>query len=357
MKISLFAPSTSTHTQKWALGLKQKGLDVCVITFSNHYSKTHAERVETYALPQYLPGKLSYLTTVFALRSILSQIKPDIVHAHYASSYGFVAGLARIHPLILSVWGSDIFQFPKNALNKRILSYSLSSADVLCSTSQAMLEETKKYTDKSIELIPFGVDTNHFVYDPSQKSSGEFHIGIAKSLKDIYGFPKLIEAFGKLANEEDYAHLVIIGDGPEKERYQKMVSDRGLEEKVTFVGFVPQEELPQLLTQLDLFVLPSESESFGVSALEAEACGVPVIVNNVGGLPEVVKHGETGMIIPNNDPQEIYKAMKTLLNDDYNRHQMEVNAVRFVKENYQWEDCVQKTVAIYEKNLTNYKVK
>jgi glycosyltransferase involved in cell wall biosynthesis len=216
-----------------------------------------------------------------------------------------------------------------------------------------MLEETKKYTDKPIELIPFGVDTNHFVPNFLQKSSGEFHIGIAKSLKDIYGFPKLIEAFSKLAKEEDYAHLVIIGDGPEKERYQQMVSDRGLEEKVTFVGFVAREELPQWLTQLDLFVLPSESESFGVSALEAEACGVPVIVNNVGGLPEVVKHGETGIIIPNNDPEEIYQAMKTLLNDDYNRHRMEVNAVQFVKDNYQWDDCIQKMVDLYETSIAN----
>jgi len=351
MKIALFAPSTSTHTQKWALGLKKHGLDVCVITFANHYSKENAEKVETYALPQYLPGKLSYLTTVFALRSLLSQIKPEIVHAHYASSYGFVAGLARIQPLYLSVWGSDIYQFPKKPLNKRILSFSLASATYICSTSQAMLQETEKYTDKSIELIPFGVDTDYFTPDPLQKSSGEFHIGIAKSLKDIYGFPKLIEAFAKLVNEEDCVHLVIIGDGPEKERYQKMVEKLGIVDKVTFAGFVPQEELPQLLTQLDLFVLPSESESFGVSALEAEACGVPVIVNNVGGLPEVVKHGVTGMIMPNNSPEEIYKAMKTLLNDDYNRHQMEGNAVQFVRDHYQWNDCVQKMIDLYKQSM------
>jgi glycosyltransferase involved in cell wall biosynthesis len=350
MKIALFAPSTSTHTQKWALGLKRNGLDICVITFANHYSKEHAERVETYALPQYLPGKLSYLTTVFALRSLLTQIKPDIVHAHYASSYGFVASLARISPLYLSVWGSDVYHFPKKPLNKRILSFSLSSATYICSTSRAMLEETKKYTDKHIELIPFGVDTNHFVPNPSQKSSGEFHIGIAKSLKDIYGFPKLIEAFAKLVKEEDCVHLVIIGDGPEKERYQQMVEKHGMSQQVTFVGFVPQEELPQLLTELDLFVLPSESESFGVSALEAQACGVPVIVNNVGGLPEVVKHGVTGMIMPNNEPEEIYNAMKTLLNDDHNRHQMEVNAVQFVRDNYQWDDCVQQMVDLYKKS-------
>jgi glycosyltransferase involved in cell wall biosynthesis len=352
MKIALFAPSSSTHTQKWALGLKRKGLEICVITFANHYSKEHAEKIETYALPQYLPGKLSYLTTVFALRSLLAQIKPDIVHAHYASSYGFVAGLARVHPLFLSVWGSDVYQFPKNALNKRILSFSLSSADALCSTSQAMLEETKKYTNKEIDLIPFGVDTHHFKPNSMHKSSGEFHIGIAKSLKDIYGFPKLIEAFAKLVKEEDNVHLVLIGDGPEKDRYQKMVDDFGLQEMVTFVGFVPQEELPYLLTQLDLFILPSESESFGVSALEAQACGVPVIVNNVGGLPEVVKHGETGIIIPNNDPEQIYKGIKTLLNDDFNRHQMEIKAAKFVKKNYQWDDCVQKMVNLYENCLS-----
>jgi glycosyltransferase involved in cell wall biosynthesis len=353
MKIALFAPSTSTHTQKWALGLKRYGLDVSVITFANHYSKEHAEKVETYALPQYLPGKLSYLTTVFALRSLLAQIKPDIVHAHYASSYGFVAGLARIHPLFLSVWGSDIYQFPKKPLNKRILYFSLSSASHICSTSQAMLEETKKYTDKQIELIPFGVDTDQFSPNSLQKSSGEFHIGIAKGLKDIYGFPKLIEAFAKLVKEEDVVHLVIIGDGPEKQRYEKMVEGYGITNQVTFAGFVPQEELPQLLTQLDLFVLPSESESFGVSALEAQACGVPVIVNNVGGLPEVVKHGETGIIIPNNSPEEIYKAMKTLLNDDYNRHQMETNAAQFVRDHYQWSKCVQKMVDLYNQSMTS----
>jgi L-malate glycosyltransferase len=352
MKIALFAPSISNHTHKWALGLKRQGVEVCVITFANHYSKEHSQQVETYALPQYLPGKLSYLTTVFALRSLLSKIKPDLVHAHYASSYGFVASLGRIHPLVISVWGSDVYQFPKNTLNKRILTYALSSAELLCSTSNALKEETQKYTNKPIEIIPFGVDTTRFTPDPQQKSAGKFVIGIAKGLKDIYGFPKLFEAFSILTEEEDLVHLLVIGDGPEKAKYQQMVANLGISEKVTFVGHIANNEMPKWLTKMSLFVLPSENESFGVAALEAQACGVPVIVNNVGGLPEVVKHEETGLIIPNNNPEEIYQAIKFLYHNDEERHKMEINAMQFVKNTYDWDKSVLQMIRSYQKCLT-----
>ncbi|WML46865.1 glycosyltransferase [Neobacillus sp. PS3-34] len=126
MKVLLLAPSKSIHTHKWALFYKNKGIDVKVVTFPDHYSAENAEEVDTVQLPKLLPGKLSYFSSGFALKKILRQYKPDILHAHYVSSYGLAGALANYHTYYLSVWGRDIFQFPQQgSINRKIVEYVL----------------------------------------------------------------------------------------------------------------------------------------------------------------------------------------------------------------------------------------
>lgn len=354
MKILLFGPGNSVHTQKWVQFYLSKGFQVKQVTFSDHYSPKYAKEVDTVSLPKILPRKLSYPSSVFLLKRILAKYKPDIFHAHYISSYGFAAALANYHPLYISVWGTDIYHFPRtNRINRKIVEYALNRADVICSTSHAMAEETRKYTNKEIEITPFGVDTKRFKPLQVQKNAETITIGIAKGLNEVYGISKLIESFAILEKEFPRLRLLIVGDGPKRSEYEQQTERLGIANKTTFVGAVLNTEIPTYINQMDIFALPSFSESFGVAAVEAQACGVPVVVTNVGGLPEVVNHGETGFIIEDNNPERLAKALRELIADKDLRSKFGANGITHVMQHYDWTENANRMVTLYEKTLAN----
>jgi glycosyltransferase involved in cell wall biosynthesis len=352
MKVILFGPGKSIHTHKWALFFKKRGIDIKVVTFFDHFSKKNAGEVETIVLPKLLPGKLSYLSSTFTLKKILKEQKPDIFHAHYAASYGFVGALTNYKPYIVSVWGRDIFEFPKlNGINRRIIRYTFSHADEICSTSNAMAKETQKYTDKSIHITPFGVDMNLFKPDPNVRKDKDKTVGIVKSLSDKYGISDLIRAFAIVYQECPNVKFLIVGDGPQKTEYELLAKQLGINEVITFVGRVANEQVPKYINKMDVFCVPSHSESFGVAAVEAMSCGVPVVVTNVGGLPEVVRENETGLIVPKENPEKLAQAILTLLRDDKKRKDMGLKGIAHVKENYNWFDNANKMLQLYNKVL------
>ncbi|WP_027409265.1 glycosyltransferase [Anoxybacteroides tepidamans] len=353
MKIALLAPSKSIHTHKWARFYQQQGIDVKVITFQDHYSPEYAKEVETVKLPKWFPGKFSYISSVFALKSFLSSFQPDILHAHYVSSYGFVGALANYHPFYVSVWGRDIYQFPQqNRVNRSIVEFTLRKADVICSTSHVMAEETKKYTDKPVEVTPFGVDLT--IFKPLEKREKEtITIGTVKALSDKYGIADLIKAFAMIHQDYPQTNLMIVGDGPQRQEYEQLAETLGIRHVTTFTGRVPNTEVPTYINEIDIFAVPSteDSESFGVAAVEAMACGVPVVVSNVGGLPEVVKKDVTGLIVPKENPNALAQAFRQLLSDESLRKQMGQNGISHVKEQYNWIDNANGMLKLYEQTL------
>lgn len=352
MKILLFAASNSVHTHKWALFFQSRGYQVKVVTFYNHYDPNHAKEIDTLILPKFLPRKLSYPTSVFALKKILADYQPDIFHAHYVSSYGVIAALTNYRPLYISVWGSDIYDFPTaNKFKRKMVEYALNCADVICSTSFDMAKETKKYTDKEVEITPFGVDLHRFKPLNLTRSDEMITIGTAKGLQEVYGISQLIKGFAKIEKEYPQARLLIVGDGPKRTEYENMVHQLGIAHKTTFTGYVSNKEVPYYINQMDIFVLPSYRESFGVAAVEAQACGVPVVVTNVGGLPEVVEHEGTGLIIPDNHPDHLSHAFKRLIQDPKLRHEMGAKGMEYVKKRYDWTENASRMIALYERTL------
>lgn len=354
MRVLILAPSRSIHTHKWALYYKDKGIEVKVVTFFDHYSEENAKEVDTVILPKLLPGKLSYFTSVFALRKVLKSFKPDILHAHYVSSYGFIGALANYKPFYISVWGRDIFQFPlQNSLNKSIVTYTLKKADVICSTSHIMAKETNKYTDKTIPVTPFGVDMSKFKPIPGLKDETLLTIGTVKALSDKYGISDLIHAFARVHSVQKQTRLLIVGDGPQRAEYEELTKALGIDSVTTFTGRVPNNEVPTYINQMDVFAVPSteDSESFGVAAVEAMACGVPPVVSNVGGLPEVVIEGETGFVVPKESPDQLADAMLTLLKDKEHRLKMGLSGIEHVKAHYNWTDNAEGMINLYDQTL------
>lgn len=363
LKILLLSDSNSIHTVKWAEALSKVGFKIHVFSIN----KTHTDLwsgirgTYLYELPIYNDKyrysskirKIKYLKAVPFLRKLIKQIKPDIVHAHYASSYGLIGALSGFHPYIMSVWGTDVFDFPNHSwLNRQVLKYSLSRADKILSTSNIMKIETQKYTKKEIDITPFGVDLN--VFSSKNLSHGLFTnddivIGTVKSLEHEYGVNYLIKAFKILSDKhpELPLKLLIVGSGSEELELKRLINKLDLNEKTTFTGRVKHQDIASYYNMISVPVFMSNRESFGVSIIEAGACRKPVVVSDAGGLPEVVDDGVTGFVVPVGDYKTASDAIEKLVLDSKLRSKMGEAARIRVERLYNWDDCVKKMSNIY----------
>ena len=345
MKICYLADINSAHTHKWLEYFKNKGYDIHVISLGNG----EYEGVEVHCLDvtdnvmkkSSDKNKLQYFKKIKRVRQLIKEIKPDILHAHYATSYGLLGALANYHPYIISVWGSDVYDFPiKSPVHKMMLKYNLKKADYIFSTSNVMKDETKKYTDKDIEVTPFGVDINRF--KPGRIKKNEVVIGTIKTLEEKYGIQYLVKAFKKLKdrNPDVNLKLRIGGRGSQKEYLEDVCRELRIEEDVMFLGFVNPDDVVKEFQNFDLAVFPStmDSESFGVAAVEAESCGTPVVVSDVGGLMESTKPGVTSLVAKKGDVDDLCDKIDILIKDENLRSEMGLAARNFVEENYNVED-------------------
>lgn len=341
--ILLVADAASSHTVKWAQALVDRGLKVHVFSFRSSHLLP-ADMVTVAANYPTSPGRfkklreLFYFFTTRELKHCIARIQPTVVHAHYASSYGMIARCAGFHPLYISVWGSDVFSFPRSGnLTRSILEKNLNAADHVFSTSHVMTVETKKYTSTSIDYTPFGVDTQRFAFSPKTKSD-TIHIGTMKSLETIYGIDLLIRAAVLLNAQKDLPafHIHIYGDGSQMAALEALVAENNLTDTITFHGRIDPQHVPQAMQSFDILVNPSREESFGVAVVEAMACGAVPIVTNVGGLAEVVDHQINGIHVPTENPEALAAALSDLMRDAEKRVALANAARQKVEHEYNW---------------------
>lgn len=340
MKICFLADASSVHTKKWCRYLSQRGCDISVISLNEGEIKgakvfnlgVNINKVKGSGAA----NKTSYLFKIKEIRKLIHQINPDILHAHYASSYGLLGSLAGYHPYIISVWGSDVYDFPvKSILHKKILQYNLKKADYLFSTSKVMAKETSKYTNKKLYITPFGVDMN--IYKPMHiKNNDSVVIGTVKALETKYGLDYLIKAFAQIVKNNHNVSLKIAGKGSEEQNLKNLCRSLGIEKYVQFLGFLSLEQTVKAYNSFDLAVFPSilDSESFGVSAVEAQACGLPVIVSDVDGLMESTKPDYSSIVVRKKNVEDLVSAMQKLIDDKEIRETMGRNGIEYVKQNY-----------------------
>jgi glycosyltransferase involved in cell wall biosynthesis len=255
---------------------------------------------------------------------------------------------------VLSVWGSDIYDYPRRSpLHAQLLKLNLRRASYICSTSQAMARETQRYIAKPVAVTPFGVDCDEFTPNPSSERQRELVIGTVKTLDQPYGVEYLIRAFATVVQRyhEGEVKLVIAGEGPLRGSLENLAQSLGLADRVQFLGRIPQGMVPAILRTFDIFAALSLRESFGVAVLEASACAIPVVTSNVDGLPEVVKDGVTGFLVPPADACAAAQALLRLLADRALREQMGAAGRSFVLERYEWRRTAKIMDDLYEAAL------
>lgn len=359
-RLLLIADFTSTHTQKWTLSLAGKGIEMAVFSMSAVDEKyLNISTVRFFGnMPRNKYYRKDYrwrlMGSLPELRKAIKAFKPHIVHAHYATSNGLLGALSGFHPFILSVWGSDVFDFPqKSPLHKALLKFNLRKADRICSTGKIMAKETALYTDKEISVVPFGVNLNAFkpFYSPSGFPEGTIVMGSVKAIEKIYGHQYLIEAFRLIKSriQNIPLKLVLVGDGAFRKTLRKKVTDYGLEKDIIFKGFIDPCQIPENENKFTIAVFPSLRESFGVSALEASACEKPVVATNVGGHAEVVEDGVTGILVPPVDAVALADALEKLIKDENLRLRLGKQGRERVEKYYNWDKNVDEMISIYEK--------
>lgn len=317
------------------LALAQKGHSVHFISYrqperlSRRYHENisvHEVRPQNYPLFEFPPYEL---TLIGKMLEVVKFEKLDVMHVHYAIPHAFSAYNAkqilasegiRI-PIITTLHGTDVTLVGKDNSVSPVVKYSMEQSDYLTAVSEFLKDETYSYfkIKKEIRVIPNFVDFEKF----SKKQFSHFKTSIAplgeKVIVHVSNFRKVkrvedvIYTFEKI-QEELPAKLILVGDGPERSRMEALCRELELCDDIRFIGKLAAVE--DILSIADLLLIPSETESFGLVALEAMACECPVISSNVGGLPEVNIHGETGYIADMGDVTSMAKMGIELLRDE-----------------------------------------
>ena len=362
MKILFLAPANNYHTQKWCGYFVSRGYEVHVISFfpgsidgvTVHFLDCGVDWQQADS------KKLKYLLKTPKIRRIVSQIEPDIISVHYATSYGTAAGIAGLKNYALSVWGGDVYTFPhKSPMHRALLQYSLEHAACLLSTSAAMAREVGKYTDKAFSVTPFGVKTDLFSPDKRTRAAndGSFVVGTVKALKPKYGIDVLLHA-AKLVTEqhpEIPLRLRIAGEGPCESEYRALADRLGISGITEWLGFISQEDAAVEWANMDIAVVPSvtDSESFGVSAVEAEACETPVIISDVPGLMEATQPGVTSVVVTRKSAQALADAIVLLYRNPEIRKKMGQAGRKLVMEKFDYTLCFENIEKIFLKLAAN----
>jgi len=354
MKVMMLASGKSYHATRWANALVERGIGIIFVSV-HALVRPLDDRVIHVDLGG--NGRIAYLTSLNRLRHLIKQHAPDLVHSHSAGGYALMGAMCGFKPWIVSVYGADVYEVPgKSVFHHVAVGELLKRADRLLSTSHAMADRVAvEYPFlPPATVTPFGVDTDRFRMSEKNKLRSVMRIALVKKLEVKYGVDILIETFQNVANDQRLPiELHIVGEGSKREELEAQAIQTSCADRIFFHGALPNSDVPAFLNSCDLFVVPSrfESESFGVAAVEAMACGLPVIASDVGGLPEVVQHGLTGLIVPKEDVEALADAIMLLATDSDLRQTYGEAARWRVERLYDWRRNVEQMIEVYRATL------
>ncbi|MDX2033113.1 MAG: N-acetyl-alpha-D-glucosaminyl L-malate synthase BshA [Blastocatellia bacterium] len=317
----------------------------------------HEVEMFDYPLFEFPPYDLALASKIL---EVAETSKLDILHMHYAIPHATAAFLARemykptrYLPFVTTLHGTDITLVGARKSFLPITRFSIAQSDALTSISQYLADETcRTFGNCAVEVIPNFINAREYSRRSNEALRRSLAPGDEKLLLHVSNFRPVkrigdcVHALARLRGRLS-ARLVMCGDGPERESAERLAREYGLAEDVLFVGQVPN--IADYLSVADLLLLPSETESFGLSALEAMACEVPVIATRAGGLPEVVLDGETGFLVPIGDISAIAERAIDILSDEPRRRRMGARGRAWAVERFNTETVIPEYERLYER--------
>lgn len=304
----------------------------------------HEVDVNTYPLfeyPNYSLNLASKMVDVVKLENL------DLLHVHYAIPHAMSAVTARQIlcqqgidvPVVTTLHGTDITIVGRDPSYKPVVNYSINQSDGVTAVSDYLRRETFERFDITgeIEVVPNFIDTKRFFRQHKEHFKRALCPNNEKVLVHVSNFrpvknsPRVVEIFSALRQSGHAVKLLLVGDGPDRNTCEQIARELGVYDDIRFLG--KQEPVEEILSIADVFIMPSESETFGLAGLEAMACEVPVVASNIGGLPELVIDGKTGFLCSLENNSEFIDKTRLLLEDETLRSDMaKASRLRAVEE-------------------------
>ncbi len=319
----------------------------------------HEVTLNSYPLFEYPPYDLLLANQI---ANLIDYEGIDLLHVHYAIPHATSAYLARQIlgekggkvPIITTLHGTDITLVGSDPSYKSVVDFSINQSDGVTAVSKYLRDETYKRFDikKDIEVIPNFIDLERFQrtdkdhFRKAISPEGEKIIMHVSNFREVKRVPDVISVFDYIVKHDIQAKLLLVGDGPARKQAEQRCLKLGICDKVRFLG--KQDHIEEILSVADLFVIPSGSETFGLAALEAMGCGVPVISTNVGGLPEVNLNGKTGYTCELGDTKAMGQHAVEILRNDKKHKTMAQNA-RKQAERFDLKKIVESYETYYKK--------
>lgn len=324
----------------------------------------HEVRVSDYPLFEYPPYELVLASK---LVDVAKYEKLDLLHVHYAIPHASAALMARqilqqegiYLPFVTTLHGTDITLVGKDSSFEPVITYAINQSDAVTAVSKNLREDTYSHFEvtREVEVIPNFVNLDNYRHNGDVRDRENYAPNGEKILTHVSNFRKVkrvedvVGVFSKVRQKMP-ARLLLVGDGPERHAIEQICRQLGSCSDIRFLGKLQQPE--NILAISDLFLMTSETESFGLSSLEAMACGVPVISTNTGGIPEVNVHGETGFLSNVGDVEDMGANAIRLLSDEKMHAQFRKNA-RARAEKFDISRIVPMYEKLYERVLEEHK--
>jgi len=325
------------------------------------------------AYPRYIniPGKWSHLLSTYSMCSpikinidqVIRKFKPHIIHAHTATPDGYLGLTIKMKynlPLVCSLRGSDIHTYPYNdSVTYRLTRKVILNADQILSVSDALRISAEQIAKPKnpIKVVYNGCELPPLANFQIKRGEIRSQLGIGENdvaiifvgdIDKVKGIFELMEAFKLLKSKYPHLHLILLGDGPDRQPVLNMISSGIDNANVHLIGKIPHDDVYHWLRASDLFVLPTYNEGLPNALLEAMACGLPVIATNVGGIPEVVRHGQNGILIEARNVNTLYQSIEKMLADPEIARNMGSSANRLIQQNFSWLNNAGKMMEIYK---------
>lgn len=367
MRLLMLAEARTVHAQRWATTLAQRGWEVAMLSVS----QTPIAGVEIIPLktppwgwsyPRRWRGRYAQY-----VRSTIRHFAPDVLHIHYLTDYPLERGAgfgprrstrrsAHWPPLVISTWGADIIQdrwVPHDTQEQRRRKVRLlQAADAVTATTYYLADCTAEYgaiPRESITVISFGVDLDRC--RPTQAAAARRNpvVGFIKHLEPKYGVECFVRAMPLVLDEFPSSRFVVVGQGSQEQFLKQLGQNLGLEGCLDWRGAIDNLAVPAVLSEMDVYVMPSVSgsETFGVTAVEAQACGVPVVFSDLPGVREAVTDEVGGLAVPPGDVEALARAICRLLADEALRRRLGEGGLRTVRERFDFQANVSQMEQVY----------